>query len=66
MLRGEVPRREAKRITGLGERTARSLVSHLEDEELIAAESHRSPIRFNIPAKVVGYYFPNLYPEGMI
>jgi len=66
MLRGEVPRGEAKRVTGLGERTARSLVSQLEDEELVISESHRSPIQFNIPPKVVGYYFPNLYPEGSI
>lgn len=66
MLRGKVPRGEAKRITGLGERTARSLVSQLEEEGLISSESHRSPIEFNIPSKVVGYYFPNLYPEGMI
>ncbi len=66
MLRGEVPRGEAKRISGLNERTARSLVSQLEKEELITSESHRSPIRFNIPPKVVGYYFPSLYPEGTI
>lgn len=66
MLRGKVPRGEAKRVTGLGERTARSLLSKLEDEELISAETHRSPVRFNIPPKVVGYYFPNLYPEGTI
>jgi Fic family protein len=66
MLRGEVPRGEAKHITGLGERTARKLISQLEDEELVVSESHRSPIRFNIPEKVVGQYFPNLYPEGMI
>jgi len=66
MLRGQVPRGEAKRVTGLGERTARKLVSQLENEELLSAESHRSPLTFNIPPKVVGYYFPNLYPEGMI
>ena len=66
MLRGEVPRGEAKRISGLNERTARSLVSRLEKEGLVTSESHRSPIRFSIPPKVVGYYFPNLYPEGTI
>ena len=66
MLRGEVPRGEAKRISGLNERTARSLVSRLEKEGLITSETHRSPIRFSIPPKVVGYYFPNLYPVGTI
>jgi Fic family protein len=66
MTRGEVARGEVKRISGLGERTARDLTSQLESEELITSESHRSPLRFNIPAKVVGYYFPRLYPEGSI
>ena len=64
MLRGKVPRGEAKRIIGLGERTARSLVSQLEEEDLITSESHRSPIRFSIPPKVVGYYFPIYIPRG--
>jgi Fic family protein len=66
MLRGEVSRGDAKRLTGLGDRTARKVVSQLEREKLIISESHRGPVRFNIPAKVVGYYFPNLYPAGTI
>lgn len=66
MTRGEAARGEVKRISGLGERTARDLTSQLEREALIKSESHRSPLRFNIPGKVVGYYFPKLYPEGSI
>lgn len=66
MLRGEISRGDAKRVTGLPERTARRVLSALEDEELVTSESHRSPVRFNIPPKVVGYYFPDLYPEGRI
>ena len=66
MLRGEVSRGDAKRVTGLSERSARRVLSALEDEELITSESHRSPVRFSIPPKVVGYYFPDLYPEGRI
>lgn len=66
MTRGEVARGEVKRISGLGERTARDLTSQLEREELVVSDGHRSPLRFNIPAKVVGYYFPKLYPEGSI
>jgi Fic family protein len=66
MLRGEISRGDAKRVTGLSERSARRVLSALEDEELVVSESHRSPVRFNIPPKVVGYYFPDLYPEGRI
>ncbi|SHG42490.1 hypothetical protein SAMN05443144_1287 [Fodinibius roseus] len=62
MLRGEVSRGDAKRVTGLSERSARRVLSALEDEELVTSESHRSPVRFSIPPKVVGYYFPGLYP----
>lgn len=66
MLRGEISRGDAKRVTGLSDRTARRVLSALEEEELVVSESHRSPVRFNIPPKVVGYYFPDLYPEGRI
>ncbi len=66
MLRGEISRGDAKRVTGLPERSARRVLSGLEDEELVTSESHKSPVRFSIPPKVVGYYFPDLYPEGRI
>ena len=66
MLRGEISHGDAKRVTGLPERTARRVLSALEDEELVTSESHKSPVRFSIPPKVIGYYFPDLYPEGRI
>lgn len=66
MMRGEIARGEVPRLIGLGERTATDLISQLIEEELVTSESHRSPIRFHIPSKVVGYYFPELYPAGSI
>ena len=66
MSRGEISRRDAKRVTGLSERSARRVLSTLEDEQLVISENHKSPVRFNIPPKVIGYYFPDLYPEGRI
>lgn len=66
MMRGEIARGEVKRVSGLAERTARDLTSQLEREELIKSTSHRAPLRFHVPSKVVGYYFPSLYPEGTI
>jgi len=65
-MRGEITRGEVKRVSGLAERTARDLTSQLESEELIKSGSHRAPLQFNIPPKVVGYYFPSLYPDGSI
>lgn len=66
MMRGEIARGEVKRISGLGERTARDLTSQLEKEALIKSNSHRAPLQFHVPSKVLGYYFPALYPEGSI
>lgn len=66
MIRGEIPRGEVSRLIGMGERTATDLIGQLLEEELVTSTSHRSPLRFHIPAKVVGYYFPDLYPAGSI
>ncbi|MCC5941319.1 MAG: Fic family protein [Balneolaceae bacterium] len=66
MMRGEIARGEVPRLIGLGERTATDLIKQLLEEELVTSESHRAPLQFHIPAKVVGYYFPDLYPTGTI
>jgi Fic family protein len=66
MLRGEIPRGDVPRLIGMGERTATSLIGQLLEEELVTSTSHRAPLRFHIPGKVVGYYFPDLYPAGSI
>jgi len=65
LLRGEIPRGEAARITGRPERTARRILRDLLDQHLLAAESEKGPVHLAFPAKVAGYYFPRLYPEGV-
>lgn len=64
-MRGEVPRGEAGRITGKPERTARRILKTLLDDRLLASDSEKGPVRLGIPARVAGYYFPRLYPEGV-
>lgn len=66
MMRGEIARGEVPRLIGLGERTASSLISQLLEEGLVLSDSHRSPLRFHVPAKVIGYYFPDLYPIASV
>ena len=66
LLRGSIARGEAPRITGLGERTARTLVSSLLEEGLLESENHKAPLRAGFPTHVVGWWFSHLYPEGMI
>jgi len=65
LLRGEVARGEASRITGKPERTARRIVNTLLEENLLTSETPKGPLRIGFPTKVVGYYFPRLYPEGV-
>ena len=65
LLRGEVPRGEAARITGRPERTARRILKSLLDKKLLVADSEKGPVRLSFPAAVAGYYFPRLYPEGV-
>lgn len=65
LLRGEVSRGEAARITGKAERTARRILKDLLDKKLLCAETEKGPVRLSFPTRAVGYYFPRLYPEGV-
>jgi len=37
----------------------------LLEENLLTSETPKGPLRIGFPTKVVGYYFPRLYPEGV-
>lgn len=63
MLRGEVARGEAARITGMSERSARYLLAALLDQGLLVSDTAKGPVRLGLPPHVVPYYFPRLYPE---
>lgn len=65
LLRGEIPRGEIPRVAGLAERTSRVLVARLAALEMIYSETPKSPVRLSFPPRVVGYFFPRLYPEGI-
>lgn len=65
LLRGEVARGEAARITGLPERTARVVVAQLVARELLKSDSPKGPLRLGFPSHVVPYYFPRLYPASL-
>jgi Fic family protein len=65
VLRGEVARGDASRITGLGKRSAQALVAELLRRGLLASNSAKGPLHLGLPANVVAYYFPRLYPEAV-
>lgn len=64
-LRGEVTRGEAARIVNRPERSARRIIETLIKEGLIISTGSGAPVRIGLPASLVGYYFPRLYPEGV-
>ena len=64
-LRGEITRGEATRILRKPERTARRVLGVLLEEGLLASDATGAPVRLGLPASLVGYYFPRLYPEGV-
>jgi Fic family protein len=68
-LRGTVARGQAQSIMGMdsqSNRQARRIVSQLVKERLVNSSSHRAPLTIGFPAKVLRYYFPDLFgPEVM-
>ena len=65
LLRGEIARGEAARITGKPVRTASRIVATLLQKNLLTSETPKGALRIVFPAKAAGYYFPRLYPEGV-
>ena len=60
----ELERGEFKRMTGLGERTAVSLLSALLKRGLLRSDSPQGKVRFGVPLHALRFYFPALWPEA--
>jgi Fic family protein len=63
LLRGELPRGEAERITGLKERTARLVLAGLIDDGILGSDTPKGPVSLRFPVKAVEMLFPRLFPE---
>lgn len=61
---GPATRREFAQMTGLGERTARSLLSRLLSTGLLVSDSALGPVRFGLPLDALQFLLPELYPEA--
>lgn len=61
---GPVPRGEFQRMCGLGERTARSALSHLIRSGLLTSADHLAPVQVAFPLDCLQLLFPDLYPEA--
>lgn len=65
-LAGPTKRGDFLQMTGLGERTARSLLSRLLEAGLVMSDGHKSPVQFAFPLDSLQFLLPNLYPEAAI
>ena len=63
-LAGPTPRGEFQQMTGLGERTARSLLSKLIETGLVTSEGHTAPVQIAFPLDALQFLLPELYPEA--
>ena len=61
---GPATRREFAQMTGLQERTARSLLSCLLATGLLQSDTPLGPVRFGLPLDALQFLLPELYPEA--
>lgn len=61
---GPMARGEFKQITGLGIRTAESLLQALEKRGLVRSDTPKGKLIFGVPFHALRFYFPNLWPEA--
>ena len=61
---GSLERGEFKRMTGLGERTAGTVLRALLARRLLASDTPQGSVRFGLPLHALRFYFPALWPEA--
>lgn len=62
LIRGELPRGEVERFTGLKERNARNLLSTLVKDGILTSETPKSPVYLAFPIHSIETLFPKLFP----
>ncbi len=60
---GPLSRGEFSQMTGLGERTARTLMARLQQGGLLVSDTPLGPVRLGLPLDCLHVLLPNLYPE---
>ena len=63
LLKGEIPRGDISRISGLKERTARTLLATLTGSGILGSETPKGPVSLRFPVSIAEILFPNLFPE---
>jgi len=63
LIRGSFERGEARRITGLPERTARRILNDVVELGLLASETPKGAVSLRFPSDTLDTLFPRLFPE---
>ncbi|HWE07648.1 MAG TPA: Fic family protein [Rhizomicrobium sp.] len=63
LQRGELPRGEAGRVSGLKERSARDLLATLVQDGILGSDTPKGHVSLRVPLEAVEVLFPNLFPE---
>ncbi|MEY2853178.1 MAG: hypothetical protein RL030_310 [Pseudomonadota bacterium] len=63
LQRGELPRGEASRVTGLKERSARDLLAVLLADGILGSGTPKGPVSLRFPLDTAELLFPRLFPE---
>ena len=61
---GEMPRGEARIVTGAPERTARRILARFVQAGLLASEGQKTPVRLAFPRDHHELLFPSLFADG--
>jgi Fic family protein len=64
LIRGEIDRGDAVRITGLPERSARRVLADAVDAGLLASGTPKGAVSLRFPAETLEVLFPRLYPHA--
>jgi Fic family protein len=62
-LKSYVGRRDAARVTGLKERTARDLLGALTHDGILASETPKGPVSLRFSLDAIEILFPSLFPQ---
>ena len=63
LQRGELPRGEAARVTGMKERSARDLLGTLVGDGIIGSDTPKGPVSLRFTLDAIEVLFPGLFPE---
>jgi hypothetical protein len=64
LVRGEMPRGDARRASGLKERAARDLLAAMVADGILGSDTPKGPVSLRFPVHAVEVLFPRLFPQA--